>query len=128
MSERRILAALSRRQALGSLTVGGVAAWLGKPDFAMTAEQPSVEKAQMAEMPTAFFYHPDFLKHNPGPHHPECSQRLTKIIERLNADHLWEKLSHPEPKPASLETIALVHDPSYIKLAQREIQEGRASL
>jgi acetoin utilization deacetylase AcuC-like enzyme len=128
MSERHIPVALSRRQVLGSLTVGGVAAWLGKADFARTAEQPSGEKAQMAELPTAFFYHPDFLKHNPGPHHPECSQRLIKIIERLNADRLWEKLAHPEPKPASLETIALVHDPSYIKLARREIQEGRATL
>ncbi len=128
MSVRHILAALSRRQVLGTLTVGSVAAWLGKPDFTMAAEQPSVEKLQPADLPTAFFYHPDFLKHNPGSHHPECAQRLIRIIERLHADHLWEKLAHPEPRPASMETIALVHDPAYIQLAQREIQEGRASL
>jgi acetoin utilization deacetylase AcuC-like enzyme len=124
MSERHILVALSRRKFLESLTVGSAMA----PVVAIAAEQPSAEKAPMADLPTAFFYHPDFLKHNPGSHHPECSQRLTRIIERLHADHLWEKLAHPEPKPASMESIGLVHAPAYIKLAQREIQEGRAGL
>ena len=128
MGERHVPVALSRRQVLGSLTVGSVAAWLGKPDFAMAAGQPFVEKAQGADSPTAFFYHPAFLKHDPGSHHPECPQRLTRIIKRLNADRLWEKLAHPEPKPADVETIALVHDPAYITLARREIQEGRARL
>ena len=128
MSERDNLAALSRRQVLGSLTAGSLAAWLGKPDFSVAAEQPSVEKAQSADSPTAFFYHPDCLKHDPGPHRVECPQRLARIIERLKSDRLWEKLAHFEPKPASMETIALVHDPAYIKLARREIEEGRARL
>jgi len=128
MSERQLLAALSRRQVLGSLAVGSVAAWLDTPDFAMAAGQPSVKESRPVELPTAFFYHPDFLKHDPGAHHPECPQRLTRIIERLHADRLWEKLAHPQPKPANMETIALAHDPAYIKLAQREIQEGRANL
>lgn len=128
MSERHVPVALSRRQVLGPLTVGGVAAWLGKRDFAAAAGQPSVEKAQGADSPTAFFYHPTFLKHDPGTHHPECPQRLTRIIERLNADRLWGTLAHPEPKPANMETIALVHDPAYIRLARREIQEGRSRL
>ena len=128
MSELRIPVALSRRQALRSLTAGSLAAWLDVPDFVMAAGQPFAEKSQPIDLPTAFFYHPTFLKHDPGSHHPECPQRLTRIIERLKADRLWEKLAHPEPKPANVETIALVHDPAYIKLAQREIQEGRASL
>ncbi|MGO9108055.1 MAG: histone deacetylase [Thermoguttaceae bacterium] len=128
MSERRIPVALSRRQALGSLTAGSLAAWLDMPDFVMAAGQPFAEKSQPIDLPTAFFYHPAFLKHDPGSHHPECPQRLTRIIERLKADRLWEKLVHPQPNPANMETIALVHDPAYIKLAQREIQEGRASL
>jgi acetoin utilization deacetylase AcuC-like enzyme len=128
MSERHVRVALSRRQFLGSLTVGSAAAWLGRPVLAMAAEQSSAGKTRMADLPTAFFYHPDFLKHDPGPHHPECSQRLTRIVERLHAVGLWEKLAHPEPKPASVETVALVHAPAYIKLARQEIQKGQTSL
>jgi acetoin utilization deacetylase AcuC-like enzyme len=128
MSERRICVATSRRQVLGLLTVGSVAAWFNKPNSAIAAGQLSVKNSGTANLPTAFFYHPDFLKHDPGLHHPECPERLVRIIERLNADRLWVKLAHPEPKPANMETIALVHDPAYIRLARREIQQGRASL
>ena len=108
MSELRIPVAWSRRQLLESLTAGSLAAWLDVPDFIMAAGQPFAEKSQTIDLPTAFYYHPTFLKHDPGSHHPECPQRLTRIIERLKADRLWEKLAHPEPKPANVETIAPV--------------------
>jgi acetoin utilization deacetylase AcuC-like enzyme len=117
-----------RRRVLGSLAAGSLTACLGKSGFVMAAGQPVVASEKLAGSRTAFFYHPDFLKHVPGPQHPERPERLTRIMDRLKADHLWEQLSHPEPKPASLETIARVHDPKYIELARREIAEGRAGL
>lgn len=127
MNETDIPEDVDRRRLLQSLTAGAVAAQLGA---SAPAASPAAEKRGelSAGPPTAFLYHPDYLKHDPGRSHPECPERLTRIIERLKADHLWEKLAHPEPKPATMETIALVHAPDYIELARRQIEEGRASL
>ena len=77
---------------------------------------------------TAFLFHPAFLEHDAGPWHPERPERLIAINERLEADGLWDRLAHPKPEPAPLETIALVHDPAYIELARREIESGAPDL
>ncbi len=117
-----------RRRVLKSLAIGGVAAGLGRQGLALAADQPAGGNERPGGRPTAFFYHPDFLRHNPGPHHPERPERLIRIVDRLKADQCWEQLTHCEPQPASEDTIALVHDRQYIRLARREIQEGRGHL
>jgi acetoin utilization deacetylase AcuC-like enzyme len=77
---------------------------------------------------TAFYYHPAYLEHDTGEHHPERPARLTSIIERLKREGLWGRLNRPEPTEASQETLALVHDPEYIALAKREIEAGNRIL
>lgn len=77
---------------------------------------------------TAFLFHPAFLEHDTGRWHPERPERLVAINERLEADGLLGRLLLPEPEPASIETIALVHDRAYIALAGREIASGATDL
>jgi len=77
---------------------------------------------------TAFLYHPVFLEHDTGMAHPEKPQRLTSIVNQLKEDALWKKLMHVEPKPAAVDTVALVHDRAYIDLAAKEIKQGQRRL
>ncbi len=93
---------------------------LGKPS--------GEESMKSSSAPTAYLFHPAFLEHDTGRGHPESAERLVAISERLKVDGLWERLLQPEPAPASTETIALVHDPKYIDLVQRETRSGAREL
>ncbi len=75
-------------------------------------------------MATGFFYHPDFLRHDPGPGHPERKERLEAILEKLRREELLAKLGHPDFQPAGLEALSLVHDVDYLNfLAKTEARE-----
>ncbi len=75
-------------------------------------------------MATGFFYHPDFLKHDTGPGHPERSERLVAILDKLKKENLLEKLVQPAFEPATLEALSLVHDVDYLNfLAKTEIKD-----
>lgn len=81
-------------------------------------------------MATGFFYHPDFLKHDTGPNHPERKERLEAILRKLKEERarfampLQEKNDFGE---ASLEQMARVHDPGYLNfLAKTEERESFA--
>ncbi|MDY6864783.1 MAG: histone deacetylase [Halobacteriota archaeon] len=62
---------------------------------------------------TGFVYHPDYLKHNTRGH-PECSDRLRRIMMGLEETDLINKLEEIQPTKATLEQIGYVHDASYI--------------
>jgi acetoin utilization deacetylase AcuC-like enzyme len=69
-------------------------------------------------MPVVVYTHPDCLKHNPGPGHPETPERLRAILARVRSDSSVEmrdaassKLEpllrvHPEPYLAGLEALS----------------------
>lgn len=77
---------------------------------------------------TGYFTHPAFLKHRTGEGHPERPERLAAIETALKGLGLWNRLAHPVPAPASLETLRLVHDADYIAVARRDIGADRATL
>ena len=74
-------------------------------------------------MTTGFFYHPDFLQHDPGPGHPERWERLTAILEKLNQGKTMENLSQPAFGPASLKELSRVHDTDYLEFLARTVNK-----
>ncbi|MFZ3383422.1 MAG: histone deacetylase [Candidatus Methanoperedens sp.] len=67
---------------------------------------------------TCIIYHPDYLKHDTGPH-PERKERLLSIIARLKETGIIPKLELAEPKRASIEEIQYIHHKEYIEKARR---------
>ena len=67
---------------------------------------------------------PLFLKHDPGPHHPESPERLSSILGVLQRAPI-EGLAHEAPRPATPEELAYAHTPAL--LAQLAALEGRAA-
>lgn len=62
-----------------------------------------------------FVYSDVMLKHEPPPWHPERSDRLVSIINRLKSSGLWERLVRVESSRAGLDDIALVHTRKHIE-------------
>jgi acetoin utilization deacetylase AcuC-like enzyme len=58
---------------------------------------------------TGFFTHADCRKHEMGPGHPECPERLDAIEDRLIASGLNDVLSRCEVPLASLDEVQLAH-------------------
>ncbi|MBL0423173.1 histone deacetylase family protein [Ramlibacter sp. AW1] len=59
---------------------------------------------------TGFFTHTDCRRHEMGPGHPECPERLDAIEDRLLACGLADVLERREAPLASLADIELAHD------------------
>ncbi|MBL8517675.1 MAG: histone deacetylase family protein [Betaproteobacteria bacterium] len=65
-------------------------------------------------MTTALITHPDCLKHEMGPHHPECPERLAAVLQGLEQSGLWSGLNKIEAPEATQDALALAHDPDYV--------------
>lgn len=65
-------------------------------------------------MTTALITHPDCLKHEMGPHHPECPERLAAVLEGLAQSGLRERMTLFEAPLAEQAALALAHDPDYV--------------
>ncbi|MDH3558535.1 MAG: histone deacetylase, partial [Deltaproteobacteria bacterium] len=63
---------------------------------------------------TGLVYGEVYLQHETGRHHPEKPQRLTAIIETLEAAGLLDKLLRIEPAPAERSVLELCHTSRYI--------------
>ena len=59
---------------------------------------------------TGYFTHPDCWKHEMGPGHPECPERLEAIEQRLQASGLGALLDRREAPLAPIGDIELAHD------------------
>lgn len=66
-------------------------------------------------MTTALISHPDCLKHEMGPHHPECPERLAAVLQGLEAGGQMQAMVKVEAPLASQEALALAHDPDYVE-------------
>src|SRR5437773_4744266 len=82
---------------------------------------------------TGFVYHPDYLKHQMGLHHPESPDRLRAILGRLEGSGLMSQLVRLEPTPPDPEWIASwitkVHTSTYVReLRKVSPQEGQVAL
>ena len=63
---------------------------------------------------TGYFTHTDCLKHEMGPGHPECPERLSAIEDRLLITGLDMALTRREAAPAALADIELAHDRMHV--------------
>lgn len=63
---------------------------------------------------TGYFTHPDCHKHEMGPGHPECPERLDAIDAHLRATGLRDLLACREADPAPLTDIELAHGRMYV--------------
>jgi acetoin utilization deacetylase AcuC-like enzyme len=72
-------------------------------------------------MATGYVYHPVYLEHDTG-QHVEVAARLNAIVSYLEQTGLKSKLTPIEPRPATIDEIALIHQRGYIK----EIEEMAA--
>jgi len=66
-------------------------------------------------MTLAIIFHPDCLKHDAGPWHPERPQRITAIQDQLIASGLNDVCRHYEAPLATEKQLARVHDEHYIQ-------------
>lgn len=73
---------------------------------------------------TGIVYDEIYLHHDTGHHHPEAPQRLTAIMETLEAAGLLDKLMHIEPVPAERSVLELCHEPSYIDSFKNAVDGG----
>lgn len=69
----------------------------------------------MEQQKTGFVYHPDYLNHDTGPHHPERPDRLRASLAALQQSDIWEQLHPIEPTPASTTQLLYAHESNYPK-------------
>lgn len=65
-------------------------------------------------MTTAFITHPDCLKHEMGPHHPECPARLQAVYDAFEQSGLMARLRQVEAPLAKRGQLSAVHAPGYV--------------
>jgi acetoin utilization deacetylase AcuC-like enzyme len=65
-------------------------------------------------MHTAYITHPDCLRHEMGPWHPESPARLRAIDDRLHAAHLFDHLAHFDAPRVDRAQLLRVHDEDYV--------------
>lgn len=70
-----------------------------------------------------------FEAHDTGPGHPECPGRIRAVARALSGAGWTEQLVPIATREATIEELCLVHDPAYVELVRRELEEeGRRRL
>lgn len=72
--------------------------------------------------------HPRFLDHEAGRGHPERPERLTAVLEGIDAAGLGEVVVPTPPRPATREELERVHDERLLGLLERVRDVGGARL
>lgn len=79
---------------------------------------------------TGYYTHDLCRKHDMGPGHPECPDRISAIEDRLLISGVFDALERMDSPPASYSDIELAHDRMYIAairgLTDRLIEEQQA--
>ena len=88
------------------------------------AESAPAESDSRPAVRTGFVYHERYLAHDTGPEHPERPERLPAVLRGVEAAGLGERLVRIEPRTASLDLIAEVHDRDYIERVRRFCRQG----
>lgn len=74
---------------------------------------------------TAFFTHPVFFRHEMGPHHPECPERLWAIHDHLTRKGLMALLDSREPAEAADDAILRVHSMAHLERLTESVPHER---
>ncbi len=73
--------------------------------------------------------HPACLEHDAGPGHPERPARVVAAVEGIAGAGLGsDAIAWVEPRPATVDELALVHDPTYVEAIRRFCAKGGGSL
>jgi acetoin utilization deacetylase AcuC-like enzyme len=67
-------------------------------------------------MTTAYITHPDCLRHEMGPGHPECPERLGSVNEHMRSSGLLDQLHCLEAPLATPDDLKRVHRSAYVDL------------
>jgi len=67
-------------------------------------------------MRTAYITHADCLRHEMGPGHPECPERLVAVNEHMRSSGLLDQLRVLDAPLASAQDLKRVHRPEYVDL------------
>jgi acetoin utilization deacetylase AcuC-like enzyme len=67
-------------------------------------------------MTTSYITHADCLRHEMGPGHPECPERLVAVNEHMRSSGLLDQLRVLDAPLASQEDLKRVHRPEYVDL------------
>jgi acetoin utilization deacetylase AcuC-like enzyme len=67
-------------------------------------------------MTTSYITHADCLRHEMGPGHPECPERLVAVNEHMRSSGLLDQLRVLDAPLASEEDLKRVHRPEYVDL------------
>src|SRR5262249_27131616 len=79
-------------------------------------------------MDVGLVYHADYLKHDPGIHHPERADRLEAIMRALEASGRARQLVHLTWDHDPREWVATVHHPGLLQLVQVASQRAPVAL
>ena len=85
-------------------------------------------------MPTALITHPDFLRHDTGPFHPERPERITSILSRFGLDGTAPVAATPaglrflSPSTADEASVKAVHDAAYVDAVAGWCERGYRNL
>ncbi len=79
-------------------------------------------------MDVGLVYHPDYLKHNPGLHHPEHAGRLEAVMQALEASGRVQQLVHLQFDDDPQDWVVRVHQPGVLKLVESASQRGMVAL
>jgi len=74
-------------------------------------------------MTTGVVYDDVYLEHETGAH-PENRFRLTGIVEHLKKTGLWGKLQQIPVRKATVEEVAYIHNPAYIREVEAFLSRG----
>ena len=73
---------------------------------------------------TGFVRDDVYLKHETGPGHPECPQRLVAILDRLKQSGMLDRLTQIGPTAANEKWIVAVHTPEYLERIKAQCRRG----
>ena len=77
---------------------------------------------------TGLVYDDIYIEHETTPGHPECPERLVRIIKKLKDKGLYQQLVKLKPSPADRRWIETIHAPEYIDRARRSSENGAGYL
>ncbi len=98
------------------------------PDNVTSETKMNSENQSHNSAKTGLVYDDIYIEHKTTFGHPECSERLVRIVERLKAGGLYSELIKLKPVPADRCWIEKVHAPKYIDRAKSSSENGAGYL
>jgi acetoin utilization deacetylase AcuC-like enzyme/formylglycine-generating enzyme required for sulfatase activity len=98
------------------------------PDNLSSELKMNSEKETQNMSKTGLVYDDIYIEHETTPGHPECPERLVRIIKKLKDKGLYQQLVKLKPSPADRRWIETIHAPEYIDRARRSSENGAGYL